>query len=262
MDVAQRRETIAEQVAAYGEVEFQSLATQFGVSEMTIRRDVEALEADGFVRRIVGGAISVRSASAEPPFESRASASTHAKERIAQATVKLLIPGETVLLDSGSTVLSVARAIRRKDLKLTIVTPSTLAALELADAPDTTVYLTGGRLRPGELSLVGPDAIESLRGFNCDTFIMGVAGVDLRGGISDYHYDEAHVKQAGIASSRRTIVVADHSKLGHTALVKIADMSEAAILVTDAPESHPSLKHARSQGVQVVTATTGAQGGQ
>lgn len=262
MDVAERRENIAGQVAAYGEVDFQSLATQFGVSEMTIRRDVEALEADGFVRRIVGGAISVRNTSTEPPFESRASASTQAKERIAQAVVELLIPGETVLLDSGSTVLSVARVIRRKDLKLTIVTPSTLAALELADAPDTTVYLTGGRLRQGELSLVGPDTIESLRGFNCDTFIMGVAGVDLHGGISDYHYDEAHVKQAGMASSRRTIVVADHSKLGHTALVKIGEMSEAAILVTDASESHPSLKDARSQGVQVVTATTEAKAGQ
>jgi DeoR/GlpR family transcriptional regulator of sugar metabolism len=91
---------------------------------------------------------------------------------------------------------------------------------------------------------------------------MGVAGVDLHGGISDYHYDEAHVKQAGMASSRRTIVVADHSKLGHTALVKIGEMSEAAILVTDASESHPSLKDARSQGVQVVTATTEAKAGQ
>jgi DeoR/GlpR family transcriptional regulator of sugar metabolism len=255
MDVAERRENIAGQVAAYGEVDFQSLATQFGVSEMTIRRDVEALEEDGFVRRIVGGAISVRNTSTEPPFESRASASTQAKERIAQAVVELLIPGETVLLDSGSTVLSVARVIRRKDLKLTIVTPSTLAALELADAPDTTVYLTGGQLRTGELSLIGPEAINSVRRFNCDTFVMGVAGVDLRGGISDSHYDEAHVKQAGMASSGRVIIAADQTKLGRMALVKIADLSDFAILVTDAPEDHPSVKEARSNGMQVVTVT-------
>jgi len=255
MNVTQRRESIASQVVAYGEVDFQSLAAQFGVSEMTIRRDVEALEGEGLVRRIVGGAISVRSTSAEPPFESRASASAQAKERIAQAVVELLIPGETVLLDSGSTVLSVARAIKRKSLKLTIVTPSTLAGLELADAPDTTVYLTGGQLRPGELSLIGPEAINSVRRFNCDTFVMGVAGVDLRGGISDYHYDEAHVKQAGMASSRRTIIAADHTKLGRMALVKIADMSDIATLVTDAREDHPSVKEAQSQGMQVVTVT-------
>ena len=253
MDVSERRNLIAEQISSSGEVEFASLAESFGVSEMTIRRDLEVLETQGILRRVLGGAISLKGTSAEPPFESRASAAAQEKEHIAEAVVDLLSPGETVLLDSGSTVLSVARAIRKRNLELTIVTPSALAGLELSDVPGVTVYLVGGLLRPHELSLIGPDTIESLRRFNCDTYVMGVAGVDALGGISEYHYDEAHVKEAGMNSSLRVIVAADQSKLGRTAMVKIAELSEISDLVTDAPLKNPTVKAAMRQGVNVVS---------
>lgn len=253
MDVSERRNLIAEQVGKSGEVEFSALAESLGVSEMTIRRDIEILETQGVLRRVLGGAISLKGTSAEPPFESRASAAAQEKEHIAEAVVNLLSPGETVLLDSGSTVLSVARAIRKRNLELTIVTPSALAGLELSDVPGVTVYLVGGLLRPHELSLIGPDAIDSLSKFNCDTYVMGVAGVDALGGISEYHYDEAHVKEAGMRSSRRVIVAADQSKLGRSAMVKIAELSEISELVTDAPLKNTTVKAAVRQGVNVIS---------
>jgi len=191
--------------------------------------------------------------SAEPSFDSRASASAREKEHIAEAVVDLLVPGETVLLDSGSTVLSVAREIRKRGLELTVVTPSALAGLELSDSPGVTVYLIGGLLRPHELSLIGPETISAIERFNCDTYVMGVAGVDAIGGISEYHYEEAHVKEAGMKVATRVIVAADQTKLGRSALVKIADLSDISILVSDAPKRNRTVAAATRLGVQVVS---------
>ena len=253
MDVSNRRRFIAEQVSAHGEVEFAALAEACDVSEMTIRRDIEVLEHEGLLRRIVGGAIATGGTAQEPPFHSRASVAAQEKEHIAQAVVDLLSPGETVLLDSGSTVLSVAREIRHRGLPLTVITPSVLAGLELSDSPAITVYLAGGLLRPGELSLIGSDTMEYLTHFNCDTAVLGVAGVDAIGGISDYHHDEANVKKAAMAISKRTIVAADRTKLGRSALVKIADLPAVSVLVTDASRGHKTLRSVEAAGVSVVT---------
>jgi DeoR/GlpR family transcriptional regulator of sugar metabolism len=252
MDVTERRRLIADRVSSSGEVEFGVLAASLGVSEMTIRRDIDFLETQGVLRRIVGGAISLPGTSTEPSFDSRASASAQEKEHIAEAVVDLLVPGETVLLDSGSTVLSVARAIRKRELELTVVTPSTLAGLELSDSPGVTVYLVGGLLRPHELSLIGPETIRAIEHFNCDTFVMGVAGVDAIGGISEYHYEEAHVKQASMKVAQRVIVAADQTKMGRKALVKIADLSDISILVSDAPKRNRTVAAATKLGVDVV----------
>jgi DeoR/GlpR family transcriptional regulator of sugar metabolism len=253
MDVHERRSFIADRVTSSGEVEFAVLAETLGVSEMTIRRDIEFLESEGVLRRILGGAISLQGTSAEPSFDSRASASAREKEHIAEAVVDLLVPGETVLLDSGSTVLSVAREIRKRGLELTVVTPSALAGLELSDSPGVTVYLIGGLLRPHELSLIGPETISAIERFNCDTYVMGVAGVDAIGGISEYHYEEAHVKEAGMKVATRVIVAADQTKLGRSALVKIADLSDISILVSDAPKRNRTGAAATRLGVQVVS---------
>ena len=253
MDVTERRKFIAEQVSAHGEVEFTALADACDVSEMTIRRDIEALEHDGLLRRVVGGAIAIGGTAQEPPFHSRASVAAQEKEHIARAVVDLLSPGETVLLDSGSTVLSVAREIRQRELPLTVVTPSVLAGLELSDCPAITVYLAGGLLRPGELSMIGSDTVEYLGRFNCDTAVLGVAGVDSAGGISDYHHDEAYVKKAAMAMAKRTIVAADQTKLGRSALVKITDLGEVSVLVTDAEPGNKTLRSAEVAGVSVVT---------
>lgn len=253
MDVATRRMLIAEQISRIGEVDFASLSSRFDVSEMTIRRDIEVLEESGLVRRVVGGAISVRGTSTEPPFESRASRAAQEKEHIALAVVNLLEPAETVFLDSGSTVLSVARAIRGRNLGLTVVTPSILAGIELADEPNTTVFLTGGKVRSGELSLIGQDAIEAFSRFNGNTFVMGVAGVDAIAGVSDYSYEETHVKKAAAKAAKRVILAVDHTKFGQISLVNISSLAEVSIIVTDATGDDPTLKAASDAGVRVIT---------
>ena len=132
------------------------------------------------------------------------------------------------------------------------IPPSLLVAVELADEPDTTILLTGGKVRPGELSLIGAEAEDFFMRYNCDTYVMGIAGVDGKRGASEYHREEGNVKQAAMRSADRVIVTADASKLGRVQLINVAPVSAISILVTDGPAGHPALDELRSAGVSVV----------
>lgn len=252
MEAKQRRALIEERVQIEGRLDFGSVATEFGVSEMTIRRDIETLENKGVVRRVLGGAIAFGGKSTEPEFEWRAAEASAEKTHIALAAVELLNPKETVVLDSGSTVLAVARAIKGKGLGLTVITPSILVVLELANEPDTTVIVTGGKVRPGELSMIGAEAEDAYLLYNCDTFVMGIAGVDGRRGVSEYSREEGSVKRAAVRASDRVIVVADETKLGRVQLMNVAAPSAITALVTDGKPDHPTVVALREHGVQVV----------
>ncbi|MDA8270848.1 MAG: DeoR/GlpR family DNA-binding transcription regulator [Ferrimicrobium acidiphilum] len=255
MTTETRRALIEESVMTRGEIDFMSLASEFNVSEMTIRRDIMRLEEKGVVRRVVGGAIALVGKATEPPFEARATVAAEGKAHIAEAAVALLQPHETVILDSGSTVLAVAKAIKGKSLALTVVTPSILVAIELVNEPETVVLLTGGEVRSGELSMIGVETEEAFARYNCDVYIMGVAGVDADHGVSDYHREEGSVKRAAVKAADRVIVVADESKLGRVQLMNVAPFSTIEALVTDGHPEHPVLQAARDAGVDVVCVT-------
>jgi DeoR/GlpR family transcriptional regulator of sugar metabolism len=250
--ISKRRALIEERVVKDGEIDFATLATEFQVSEMTIRRDVSALEDKGVVRKINGGAIALVGKSTEPSFEARAGQAADEKAHMASAVIELLQPHETVILDSGSTVLAVARAIRGRGLGLTVVTPSMLVAAELADDEGTTVLLAGGQVRPGELSLIGSETEATFGLYNCDVYVMGIAGVDARRGITDYHREEANVKKAALAAADRVIVVADASKLGRVQLMNVAGFGDIDSLVTDGDANDPAVRAAHDAGVNVV----------
>lgn len=252
MPTSKRRALIEQRVVSDGEIDFASLASEFQVSEMTIRRDVNALEDKGVVRAVKGGAIALVGKSSEPTFETRAAQAATEKAHMAGAVLDLLRPHETVILDSGSTVLAVARALRGHQRELTVVTPSLLVAAELADDPGTTVLLAGGQVRAGELSLIGTETEATFGLYNCDAYVMGIAGVDARRGITEYHREEANVKKAAMAASDRVIVVADMTKLGRVQLMNVAAFTDIDAIVTDGPVDHPALRAAAEAGVQVV----------
>jgi len=252
LDAKTRRDRIEQRVRADREIAYAGLAAEFDVSEMTIRRDVEALETLGVVRRVVGGAIALKGKDSEPSFETRVADAAEEKRHIADAVADLIGSSETLILDSGSTALAVAKSLKGRALGLTVVTPSLLVALELISEPATNVVLTGGQLRPGELSLIGPATEDTLRGYNCDTFVMGVAGIDADRGISDYHQGESQVKRAASKRADRVIVAADKSKLGRVTFVSIAPLTAIDTIVTDGPSDHPALVAARGAGVEVI----------
>ena len=252
IDAKTRRDLILQRARADREVSYAALAAQFDVSEMTIRRDIEALEARGAVRRVVGGAVAVLGKDTEPAFSTRLADAASEKHHIADAVAELIGPNETLILDAGSTSLAVARSLRGRALGLTVVTPSVPIAVALVDEPDTNVVMTGGELRTGELSLVGSGAEEMLTRYNCDTYVMGVAGIDAERGFSDYLQAEARMKRVALGRADRVIVAADRSKLGRVNFVGIAALAQVDTIVTDGAVDHPALVCARSEGVDVI----------
>jgi DeoR/GlpR family transcriptional regulator of sugar metabolism len=255
VDSKTRRSTIAERLRVQGEASIVELAALFGTSEMTIRRDLDQLELDGLARRARGGAISVQSRSFEPPILQRAAQSSDAKRAIGAAAAAMLRVNETVFLDVGTTTHEMAKAID-PDLPITAITSSLLIAMELSAKPAVKTIVTGGVIRQGELSLIGPRAQSSFADLNFDAVFMGVAGISDTRGLTEYNLDDADVKRAAMVAGRRVIVLADESKIGRVALVTFAPIHSVDVLITDAPPTHPVVRHIREQDVDVLHVTS------
>ena len=223
------------------------------VSEMTVRRDLEALERQGALKRVHGGAISAVSSSYEPPFSVRAQRARAAKERIGEVAAGLLGEGETVILDVGTTALEVAESLRGR-WNISIMTPSLRAGEVLADESGIRLMLTGGVVRAGERSLVGDHAERAFADLRFDTFVMGVGGIEGQAGLTEFNLDDARVKRAALARARRCVVVADSSKLGRVAFAGICPLEQVDVVVTDAQAAPDDLAPLEAADVEVILA--------
>lgn len=234
MLATQRQDRILEQVAEHGAARVSELVDLLGVSDMTIRRDVEALASRGLVERVHGGvtALSGRSAD-EPGFTAKSSLQTHEKSAIARAAVDLVEPGAAVAISAGTTTFQVARELRHVP-DLTVVTNSIPVAQLLHESgrSDLTVLLTGGTRTPSD-ALVGPVAVASLHTLHVDWLFLGVHGLDPVAGLTTPNMVEAETNRALLASARRCAVVADHTKWGVVGLSTIAALEQVDVLVTD-----------------------------
>ncbi|QMU68374.1 DeoR/GlpR family DNA-binding transcription regulator [Streptacidiphilus sp. P02-A3a] len=232
MSNSNRHRLIARVVMESGSATVPELAELTGASEMTIRRDLDTLAAQGALERVRGGARTLLLRGEEPPFALRAHEATDAKRRIAAEVARLITDGETVLLDSGTTCLEVARLLRGRQIT---VMPLSLQAIHvLSDAPaPTALMVPGGRPRSGEGALTGPLTLASLAALRFDTAVIGCCGLSAAEGLTAYDLDDAAVKKATIASARRVIAAADGSKLGHTAHAHVGASTVVHTLVTD-----------------------------
>lgn len=246
MNVNSRRSEIVGFLEDDGRLEVPVLSHHFGVSEMTIRRDFEALEREGMLQRVRGGAISATSRSYEPPLALRRGRNEDAKNSIGRAAAEMISEGESVILDVGTTVLAMAEALAGKR-NITVLTPSLRVAWLLADKPDMRVIVTGGVVRVGERSLIGALSEQAFESLYCDTFFMGIGGIDLEAGLTEFNLDDARVKQKAMQYSRRSVLVADSSKFGKVAFARVAGIEEIDAIVTDAgicPETENELREA------------------
>ncbi|KUL56752.1 decarboxylase [Streptomyces violaceusniger] len=232
MNNADRHGLIAKVVRDSGRATVQELAELTGASEMTIRRDLDTLAAQGVLERVRGGARTLLLRGEGPPFALRAHEAVEAKRRIAAEICALLVDGESVLLDSGTTCLEVARLLRERPVT---VMPLSLQAIHLlAETPDhATLVVPGGQPRAAEGALTGPLTLASLAALRFDTAVIGCCGLTAADGLTAYDLDDAAVKKAGIASARRVIAAADGSKLGHTAYAHVGPAALVHTLVTD-----------------------------
>ncbi|MFD5815936.1 DeoR/GlpR family DNA-binding transcription regulator [Streptomyces sp. NPDC127038] len=232
MSNADRHGLIAKAVRDSGNVTVHDLAELTGASEMTIRRDLDVLAAQGVLERVRGGARTLLLRGEEPPFALRANDSADAKRRIAAEVCAMIADGESVLLDSGTTCLEVARLLRERPVT---VLPLSLQAIHvLGGTPGAaTLVVPGGQPRAAEGALTGPLTLASLAALRFDTAVMGCCGLSAADGLTAYDLDDAAVKRAAITSSRRVILATDGSKLGHTAFAHVGPSTLLHTLVTD-----------------------------
>ena len=230
----QRQALILERVRETGAVRVTDLVRELGVSDMTVRRDLESLDGRGLVRKVHGGATAVESLSVdEPTFLAKAVRQQAEKEAIASAAVGFVRPGMTIAVSAGTTTLALAR--RLVDVPgITVVTNSIRVAdvLHGGGGQDQTIILTGGVRTPSE-ALVGPFAVAALRTVHVDAVFVGVHGMDPHSGFTCPNLLEADTDRALIEAGRRLVVVADHTKWGVIGISSIARLDQADVLVTD-----------------------------
>lgn len=238
MLAADRHAAILAKLGVQRTVRVSELAESLGVSEMTIRRDIDGLDAAGALRKVHGGAASRTALSAlEPGFGANAEQRTDAKESIAATAAALIRPGMTLALTGGTTTY---RLVDHLAGPLTVLTNSLPAAEKLhrTAPPGITVLLTGGERSPSE-ALVGPIATATVRSFNVDLCFMGAHGVDSRAGITTPNLAEADTNRAFAEQCGRLVVLADSTKFGTVSLARIAGIDQVHCLVTDSSPEDP-----------------------
>lgn len=203
-----------------------------GVSDMTVRRDLSTLESANLLQRIHGGAVSVRGRSYEPPFLTRSHESEVVKQAIGMYAASLVQEGDSIALDVGTTTLEMSRYLTNiRDI--TVITASLPIANVLVDQANIRVILTGGILRREEQSLVGAIAEHTFTHYFVDKAFIGIGGVDLEIGLTEYNVEDAKVKTHMIRSSQRRYLLADSSKFGRRKFVQVASLSEIHEIITD-----------------------------
>jgi DeoR/GlpR family transcriptional regulator of sugar metabolism len=249
MDLHARHQVILHALSQRSPVLVAELADELDCSEMTVRRDLEALERTGALRRVHGGATSVPLSAEETPYGIRALEFTEAKAALGAAAASLLTDGETVILDGGTTAMEVARALRTR--RLTVMPLALRPVFELHECPGIKLLLPGGEIRPGELSLTGSLAEPSFSQLRFDTYVMGPCGIDASAGMTTHFLAETAVKRSAAKASQRVIVVADSSKLGRVAFGHVCDLEEIDIVLTDAGADHHRVEELQAMGVDI-----------
>ncbi len=218
------------------------LARQLAVSDETIRRDVKAMANRGLVERVHGG-VTLPQLLREPAFQNRMNRNAEAKTRIARQVAALVRSGDSLMLDTGSTTAYVARALAdHKDLL--VVTNCTEIAGLLARR--NRVYLAGGELRADDGAVFGAAAIGFVEQFRVRYAVLSIGAIDAQDGLMDFHLQEAEFSRAVIARAGQTLVVADHSKFGIQAPVRVCGLADIDSLITDRPPPQ-GLRHRLSE---------------
>ena len=226
---AQRRQEILRAVRD-GTTHVADLAGTFGVSEMTVRRDLRELASEGKIERVRGGALN---AAGEPPFEETVVERYDAKDRIGAAAAGLVQDGQTVMIDIGTTTLQAARHLHGR--AITVVTTSLAVYEELVPDPAIELLLPGGLVRRNYRSLVGVLTVDTLRQLSADLCFLGTSGVDEDLGVWDSTMVEVPIKRAMIAASTCVALLADADKFSSVGLVRVCDAATIDHVVTDSP---------------------------
>lgn len=250
LNIEDRRNKILEILNQEGKVKVLDLSNLFEISGATIRTDLSDLENAGLLERVHGGAISTSKAYFNMTFLDRAKTNETEKRKIAAAAASLVVDGDTVMINSGTTTLFVAQEL--KNIKnLTIVTNSISIAQETGNCKNINVILLGGNLNPQYQFTYGDDTISQLKKYKADKLILSVDGICFQEGITTYHHLEAEVNRQMIARVNKTIIVADYTKIGRTNFAFIDTISSTDILITNKNANQQEINDMIQSGIEV-----------
>ncbi len=249
----ERQLWIVERARASGRVEVAALAEELGVTTETVRRDLTTLERHALLRRVHGGAIPIERLGFEPALAARDSVLTAEKERIARLALTELPDEGSILLDAGTTTARLADALPT-DRELVVLTNALPIAMSLSVRPNITVLLLGGRVRGRTQAAVDAWALQALADSYVDVAFIGANGISPERGLTTPDTTESAVKRAMIRAARRSVVLADHTKVGQDHLSRFAALDEIDTLITDSGLDAMVADELRAQGPKVLLA--------
>ncbi len=233
-----RLAAILERLTSAGSVTVAEIVREFGISDMTVRRDLAELERGGLLERVHGGAVRITAPTAgsvveaeEPAYGTRASKNASGKERIAREAARIIMRHRTIAMDVGTTTYLVAQYLESL-VRARIFTNSLRIAEALSQSPNE-VYMPGGRVRPDEMSIMGPIAVEQFSKLFFDISVIGISGIT-PDGLFDFSIEDVELKRVYIERSALSVVLCDSSKFHRMSLVKVCDLSDIKLFLTDA----------------------------
>jgi len=249
----ERHQEIVRRARENGRVDVATLSTELDVTPETVRRDLTALERSGLLRRVHGGAVAIERFGVEPAVAARETVLTAEKARIGKAALAEL-PGEgAIVVDAGTTTRQLVELLPN-DVELTVVVNSPSLATVLARYANVTVMMLGGRVRGRTLAAVGDWGIAALSTIHVDVAFMATNGISVERGLTTPDPTEAAVKRAMIASARRTVLLADHTKIGNDYFARFGELAEVDTYITDTGADAELVEEIADAGPRVVLA--------
>ncbi len=233
----ERKLEMIDELNRTGKLKVAELAAKYQVSPETIRRDLSFLEEEGVLKRVYGGAIKSPYQKGEPPFTNRTEFNINAKKKVGKLGADLIVDGETIFIDTGTTTTELASQIMNKE-DIRILTNCIPVALTLMNSLNMNLFsgeiiLLGGNLDPVQQSISGQLSEPIIENFNLDKAFISIGGISLNKGVSDYRLNECLLSKKVIANSKQAIVLTDQSKIGVQALCNIAPLSEIDVVLCD-----------------------------
>jgi len=261
----ERRSKIQEMLARQSSVTIADLVETFGTSEMTIRRDLDELEARGVCQRIYGGALSLRihqyptvGNHTYPPYALREQCCAPEKIAIARRAAALVRPGDIIVIDSGTTAAYLAHALRNVS-PITVISNSISVLAQLYDVTSVSLISPGGTLSlegslgpGGDMSFVGPVTAAALRGFRADKAFIGTSGLSVADGISNVGLFQAEIKRIMIEIAEEVILITDYSKFGRVSGFIVSGMESFHKIITDVRAPADDVERLRAMGIEVI----------
>lgn len=257
-DTSERRQRITAMLHDHGSVQVLSLSDQFSVSSQTIRKDLQYLEERGVATRCYGGAIlaQIVGPAIEPAVETKRTLRADEKDRIGRFAASLVKPGDSIVLDSGTTTACIAHYLPDHE-DITVVTNDAGVLAEIFQKQHIQIVMLGGALRRKNMAFYGAQTEAAMDELLVDTLFLGVDGIDLDNGITTHYEAEALLNRRMVKRARQVIAVTDGSKFGRTCMHRIVDVEDLSMLITDASAPDAMIDGVRRLGVDVKVLPSG-----